>query len=130
MAGLELCPLVCYDLRFPVWSRNTKRDPYDILLYVANWPARRAHAWRTLLQARAIENQCYVIGVNRIGNDGNGLDYRGDSVALDYLGEPTAMLADQETEKIVHISKADLDAYRIGFPALLDADDFQIIVEG
>lgn len=124
--GWKICPLVCYDLRFPVWSRNLQSDPYDILLYVANWPARRAHAWSTLLQARAIENQCYVMGVNRIGADGNGLEYRGDSVALDYLGEPVAMLTNQETEKVVHISKAELTAYRQNFPALSDADDFEI----
>jgi omega-amidase len=124
--GWKICPLVCYDLRFPVWSRNLQSDPYDILLYVANWPARRSHAWSTLLQARAIENQCYVIGVNRVGTDGNGLEYRGDSVALDYLGEPVAMLAGQETEKIVHISKPDLAGYRQSFPALSDADDFEI----
>jgi omega-amidase len=124
--GWKICPLVCYDLRFPVWSRNLQSDPYDILLYVANWPARRAHAWSTLLQARAIENQCYVVGVNRVGTDGNGLEYRGGSVALDYLGEPLTMLTDQETEKVVHISKADLSAYRRSFPALSDADDFEI----
>ncbi|OJV21374.1 MAG: nitrilase family protein [Dyadobacter sp. 50-39] len=124
--GWKLCPLVCYDLRFPVWSRNLHRDPYDILLYVANWPTRRAHAWSALLQARAIENQCYVVGVNRIGTDMNGLEYRGDSVALDYLGEPMAMLASQETEKIVHMSKTDLSVYRRSFPALPDADDFEI----
>ncbi len=124
--GWKICPLVCYDLRFPVWSRNLQSDPYDILLYVANWPARRAHAWSTLLQARAIENQSYVMGVNRVGTDGNGLEYRGDSVALDYLGEPIAMLANRETEKVVHISKADLAAYRQSFPALSDSDDFEI----
>lgn len=124
--GWKICPLVCYDLRFPVWSRNLQSDPYDILLYVANWPARRAHAWSALLQARAIENQCYVMGVNRVGTDGNGLEYRGDSVALDYLGEPVAMLANHETERVVHISKGDLAAYRQSFPALSDADDFDI----
>jgi len=124
--GWKLFPLVCYDLRFPVWSRNLQSDPYDILLYVANWPTRRAHAWSTLLQARAIENQCYVVGVNRVGADENGLEYRGDSVALDYLGEPMALLGSHETEKIVHISKADLSAYRESFPALPDADDFEI----
>ncbi|WP_353722453.1 amidohydrolase [Dyadobacter sp. 676] len=124
--GWKICPLVCYDLRFPVWSRNIQNDAYDILLYVANWPARRAHAWSTLLQARAIENQCYVVGVNRVGTDGNGLQYRGDSVALDYLGEPLVMLTNQETEKIVHISRTELAAYRQGFPALSDADDFEI----
>lgn len=124
--GWKLCPLVCYDLRFPVWSRNRQDDPYDVLLYVANWPARRAHAWNTLLQARAIENQCYVMGVNRVGTDGNGLEYRGDSAALDYLGEPLALLASQETEKIIHISRAELTDYRQRFPALSDADDFEI----
>lgn len=124
--GWKICPLVCYDLRFPVWSRNLQSDPFDVLIYVANWPARRAHAWSTLLRARAIENQCYVMGVNRVGTDGNGLDYRGDSVALDYLGEPVAMLANHETEKIVHLSKAELTAYRQNFPALSDADEFEI----
>lgn len=124
--GWKLCPLVCYDLRFPVWSRNRHKEPYDVLLYVANWPARRANAWNTLLQARAIENQCYVMGVNRVGKDGNGLEYRGDSVALDYLGEPLALLAGQETEKIIHISRAELIDYRQRFPALSDADDFEI----
>lgn len=124
--GWTICPLVCYDLRFPVWSRNLQSDPYDILIYVANWPARRAHAWNTLLQARAIENQSYVIGVNRIGVDGNGLEYRGDSIALDYLGEPIAMLAGHETERMVRISKAELTAYRQSFPALSDADNFKV----
>ncbi|MCE7068891.1 amidohydrolase [Dyadobacter sp. CY327] len=122
----KVCPLVCYDLRFPVWSRNSASDPYDILIYIANWPARRAHAWNTLLKARAIENQSYVVGVNRVGSDANGLTYQGDSVALDYLGEPLSMLANAETEKIVTFHKGDLDAYRVAFPALNDADDFQI----
>lgn len=124
--GWKICPLVCYDLRFPVWSRNLESDPYDLLIYVANWPARRAHAWRTLLAARAIENQSYVMGVNRIGVDGNGLVYQGDSVALDYLGEPIAILGSDEMEKVVHISRSELTAYRQSFPALSDADDFEI----
>ncbi|MCF0061978.1 amidohydrolase [Dyadobacter sp. LJ419] len=124
--GWKICPLVCYDLRFPVWSRNIASDPYDLLIYVANWPARRAHAWNTLLRARAIENQSYVVGVNRIGSDPNGLTYQGDSVALDYLGEPLSMLTNAETEKIITFSKADLHEYRIVFPALADADEFQI----
>ncbi|MCF2489738.1 amidohydrolase [Dyadobacter sp. CY347] len=124
--GWKICPLVCYDLRFPVWSRNVATDPYDILIYVANWPAKRAHAWNTLLKARAIENQSYVVGVNRVGSDANGLTYQGDSVALDYLGEPLSMLANAETEKIVSFNKADLFAYRVAFPALDDADEFQI----
>ena len=124
--GWKICPLVCYDLRFPVWSRNVATDPYDLLIYVANWPTKRAHAWNTLLAARAIENQCYVVGVNRIGSDPNGLTYQGDSVALDYLGEPLAMLQAAETEKIVTFNKADLHAYRASFPVLADADSFSI----
>jgi omega-amidase len=125
--GWKICPLVCYDLRFPVWSRNTASDPYDLLIYVANWPVRRTHAWETLLKARAIENQSYVVGVNRIGVDGNGLEYRGDSVALDYLGEPLSLLGSVEVEKIVHFSKDDLIAYRHSFPALEDGDAFELL---
>lgn len=124
--GWKICPLVCYDLRFPVWSRNSASEPYDILIYVANWPSRRAHAWNTLLKARAIENQSYVIGVNRTGTDGNGIRYQGDSAAVDYLGEPICMLADHETEKITNLSKPDLVSYRQSFPAFLDADVFEI----
>jgi predicted amidohydrolase len=124
--GWKICPLVCYDLRFPVWSRNIASDPFDLIIYVANWPSRRAHAWNTLLKARAIENQCYVIGVNRIGSDPNGLHYQGDSVALDYLGEPLHMLAGAETEKVAVLQKPDLHTYRTSFPALADADDFTI----
>ncbi|KAA0990372.1 amidohydrolase [Dyadobacter aurulentus] len=124
--GWKITPLICYDLRFPIWSRNTASDPYDILIYVANWPSKRAHAWNTLLKARAIENQCYVVGVNRIGEDGNGLKYQGDSVALDYLGEPACMLADKDVVKIVRFSKDDLDEYRTSFPVMLDADRFII----
>ena len=86
LKGWRICPMICYDLRFPVWSRNW--GDYDVLLYVANWPQRRAHAWSTLLKARAIENLAYVVGVNRIGKDGNGATYAGDSVALDFLGQP------------------------------------------
>ena len=127
--GWKIFPLVCYDLRFPVWSRNSVSDYYDLLIYVANWPAKRSHAWKTLLQARAIENQSYVIGVNRIGTDGNGLHYKGDSVALDYMGEPIGMLSSAEAEKIVCFSKADMQNYRESFPALEDADDFKLIVE-
>ena len=94
LKGWRVCPLVCYDLRFPVFSRNRfgveaeARFDYDLLLYVANWPAPRAYAWNTLLRARAIENLSYVAAVNRVGRDGNGLDYNGDSAALDFLGQP------------------------------------------
>jgi omega-amidase len=125
--GWNIFPLVCYDLRFPVWSRNTGSDPYDLLIYVANWPARRAHAWRTLLKARAIENLSYVIGVNRIGEDANGVGHQGDSAALDFLGEPLFDLGSKATEKIVHLSKPELQKYRQSFPAYLDADEFNLI---
>lgn len=124
--GWKITPLICYDLRFPVWSRNNAADPFDVLIYVANWPAKRAHAWNTLLKARAIENQSYVVGVNRIGEDANGLHYQGDSVALDYLGEPACMLSDKEVIKVVHFSKNELETYRNAFPALSDADLFTL----
>ncbi|CAG5071700.1 Omega-amidase YafV [Dyadobacter sp. CECT 9623] len=124
--GWKITPLICYDLRFPVWSRNSASDPYDLLIYVANWPSKRAHAWNTLLKARAIENQCYVAGVNRIGEDGNGLKYQGDSAALDYLGEPACMLGDSDVIKIARFSKTDLKEYRTSFPVLADSDQFTI----
>jgi omega-amidase len=124
--GWNICPLVCYDLRFPVWSRNAASNPYDLLIYVANWPAKRTNAWSTLLRARSIENQAYVVGVNRIGRDGLDLEYRGDSVALDYLGEPVCMLGSAEAEKTAHFSKTDLVHYREKFPTLADSDDFTL----
>lgn len=126
--GWNIFPLVCYDLRFPVWSRNLASDPYDLLIYVANWPTRRAHAWRTLLKARAIENLAYVVGVNRIGVDANGVGHQGDSAALDFLGEPLFDLGNKETEKIVYFSKPELQKYRQSFPAYLDADEFNLIL--
>lgn len=125
--GWKICGLVCYDLRFPVWSRNIESDPYDLLIYVANWPARRAHAWKSLLIARAIENQSYVIGVNRIGKDANGVSHQGDSVAHDFLGEPICMLGSHELEKIADLSKTNLINYRKEFPAYMDADPFNIV---
>jgi omega-amidase len=87
--GWKINLLVCYDLRFPVWARqqNNEQPEYDVLFYVANWPQRRAHAWKTLLTARAIENQSYVIGVNRVGEDGNQINYNGESMVVDPLGE-------------------------------------------
>jgi predicted amidohydrolase len=124
--GWKIFPLVCYDLRFPVWSRNSSENPYDLLIYVASWPKRRAHAWNILLQARAIENLSYVVGINRIGDDGNGVSYQGDSVALDFLGEPLFALKDKELEKVVHLSKPSLQKYREAFPAYLDADEFNL----
>ena len=88
--GVRICLQVCYDLRFPVYCRN--RNDYDLLIFVANWPEARRHAWSSLLIARAIENQSYVIGVNRVGEDGNGINYSGDSVILDYLGQPLSLI--------------------------------------
>ena len=126
----RVCPLICYDLRFPVWSRNRMKDnehEYDLLIYVANWPERRSHAWKSLLVARAIENQSYVVGVNRIGRDGNDTSYSGDSVILNYLGEllgRESRFADKS--ETVLLSKDDLQKYRIAFPAGLDADSFNI----
>lgn len=95
--GFRICPMICYDLRFPVWSRNT--EDYDVLIYVANWPKKRVNAWDTLLKARAIENMAYCIGVNRIGTDGVDFEYTGHSAVYDVLGEP---LAYSEAEEILY----------------------------
>ena len=124
--GWRICPLICYDLRFPVWSRNTPNNFYDLLIYVANWPSSRAHAWNTLLAARAIENQAFVAGVNRVGRDGNGIEHQGESVLIDFLGEPLLSLGKSESIKTIRISKNDLETYRQSFPAYLDADDFYL----
>ncbi|WP_439107865.1 amidohydrolase [Congregibacter sp.] len=115
-------PEVCYDLRFPVFSRN--RDDYDLLFYVANWPSPRSHHWRALLQARAIENLACVIGVNRVGTDGNGLDYSGDSLAFDQHGTVLADLQSRAAVETVCFSGAELRDYRDKFPTPLDADRF------
>jgi predicted amidohydrolase len=128
--GWRICPLVCYDLRFPVFSRNG-HDPqrgfgYDLVLFVANWPAARAHAWRTLLRARAIENLSYCLGVNRVGIDGNQLPYSGDSAVLDYLGQTMADLGAQEQTVTVTLDPAALAAFREKFPAWMDADAFEL----
>ena len=124
----RILPLVCYDLRFPVWSRNRiGRDAgYDALLYVANWPERRRHAWQTLIQARAIENLSYCIAVNRVGKDGTGINYAGDSAAIDYLGQSMTPPSEQEFVATVTLDKAALDGFRAKFPAHLDADDFHL----
>ena len=122
--GWRVCPLICYDLRFPVWSRS--RGDYDLLLYVANWPQRRAHAWAALLKARAIENLSYVVGVNRIGRDGNGTTYVGDSVALDFLGQPLSSEGGGDRVETVVLDLESLQSYRSSFPALLDADPYEI----
>jgi predicted amidohydrolase len=130
--GWRICPLVCYDLRFPVFSRNrfdVERPgalDYDLLLYVANWPAARAYAWTTLLRARAIENLCFVAGLNRVGTDGNGLHYAGDSAVLDFLGQPLSECGDEEVVVTTTLLAAELQAHRERFPAMLDADAFSL----
>lgn len=129
--GWRICPLICYDLRFPVWSRNTNGQStdfaYDLLLYVANWPAARRHAWSTLLQGRAIENVSYVAGVNRVGTDGNGHPYSGDSALIDFKGDVLFRQADTEVVHQQTLSLNELQAFRQKFPANLDADRFEIL---
>jgi len=120
--GWKILPLVCYDLRFPVWSRNTM--DYDLLLYVANWPETRANAWRTLLKARAIENLCYVCGVNRVGVDGLGLKYNGDSAIIDYKGKELDSLEDEEAVLTATIKKQEMLNFRTKFNFLNDKDAF------
>ena len=124
--GWRVRPLICYDLRFPVWSRDAGGT--DLLLYTANWPAARRHHWNRLLPARAIENLCYVAAVNRVGEDGKGHAYSGDSQVLDFQGAP--LLAAQDTDGVfrVSLSAAELAAYRQRFPAHLDADSFSLNV--
>ena len=124
--GVKIAFFICYDLRFPVWSRNYKLK-YDIAVYIANWPEKRKNHWKTLLQARAIENQSYVVGVNRIGYDGNGIHYSGDSAVYNYLGEKSSNT--QPFEHSVENITINIDAlydYRMNFPAYLDADNFKI----
>ncbi|MEY3051542.1 MAG: hypothetical protein RLY31_1327 [Bacteroidota bacterium] len=122
--GWKICPLICYDLRFPVWSRNT--DFFDLLLYVANWPAPRRHHWQQLLLARAIENQCYVIGVNRCGTDANLLAYTGDTCLVDGAGQIRYLVADRPAVDTHSLDLETLRSYRRQFPFLADRDFFTI----
>ncbi len=140
--GWKINLQICYDLRFPVWARqsdsslnqagvppeqrNGKTAEYDVLIYVANWPEKRSHAWKTLLQARAIENQCYVVGVNRVGSDGNGIYHSGDSMVIDPMGEVIYELADKEGMDTTILQKSRVDEIRTRLPFLNDADDFLI----
>ena len=127
--GWRICPLICYDLRFPVFCRNryeNQRYDYDLLIYVANWPQARRNHWRTLLQARAIENQACVVGVNRIGVDAKGLSYSGDSLAFDARGEALSDMQFNEGAALSSLSATELHAYRRNFPAYLDADKFDL----
>ncbi len=128
--GWKICPLVCYDLRFPVWSRNRKTETgfdYDVLLYVANWPERRAYAWKALLPARAIENQSYVVGVNRIGDDGNGIYHSGDTVVYDFKADKlSATESGKESVETVELNRHDMEVFRRAYAFLSDADQFSI----
>lgn len=128
--GWKINLLVCYDLRFPAWARqqfDRNQDfEYDVLVYVANWPERRSIAWKTLLQARAIENQCYVIGVNRVGKDGNDIYHSGDSMVIDPLGEVLYHKAREEDVFTITLHKEQLQQVREKFPFWKDADSFEI----
>ena len=138
--GWKINLLVCYDLRFPVWSRQAPLSPdnyrdgeglgvreYDLLVYVANWPERRNTAWKTLLQARAIENQCYVVGVNRVGDDGKNIHYSGDSMIIDPLGEILYTKTKDEDIFTYTLQKEKLEEVREKFPFWQDADSFDIL---
>ena len=117
--GWKINLLVCYDLRFPVWARQQPKDgvpEYDVLIYVANWPERRSHAWKTLLCARAIENQCYVIGVNRVGDDAKNIHYSGNSLVIDPMGQVLYHMADEEDINTITLSKEKLEEVRTKFP--------------
>ena len=122
--GLMINLQICYDLRFPVWMRNTEN--VDLILLVANWPAARAKAWRSLLVARAIENQCYILGVNRIGLDGNQLNYSGDSLLVDYTGEIRIDAKDELGVFFGSLKKNELTEFRQRFPFYKDADPFSL----
>ncbi len=129
--GWIILPLICYDLRFPVWARSQKSEnipwEYDVLLYVANWPKPRVKAWDTLLQARAIENQAYCVGVNRIGLDGNQVEYNGHSAVYDYGGEPMLIPTEDDCLRTAVLSKTDLHNFREKLPFQKDADGFELL---
>ena len=124
--GWKVCPLICYDLRFPVWSRN-RGLKYDLLVYVASWPGARITAWDALLKARAIENAAYVVGMNRTGEDGNGIEYNGHSAVYSPKGE-TLAFAEQEKLMSVELNGEELKEFREKFPVHLDGDDFTVRV--
>ena len=130
LKGWKICPLICYDLRFPVWSRNTlsrgNLPAYDVLIYVANWPERRIQAWKYLLVARAIENQSYVVGVNRVGNDGNDIYCPGDSMVVDAMGNILYHKNEKEDVFTMQLDYAELQRVRSTLPFLKDADAFAL----
>jgi len=128
--GWKICLQICYDLRFPVWARQQIKNnepEYDLLINVANWPERRSNAWKTLLQARAIENQCYVAGVNRVGIDGNRIPYNGNTSVVDPLGNILYQKENAEDIYTITLKKENLEQIRDKYPFLNDADDFKIV---
>ena len=128
--GWKINLQICYDLRFPVWARQQTKESeteYDVLIYVANWPEKRSHAWKTLLCARAIENQCYVVGVNRVGSDGNNIYHSGNSLVIDPMGQVLYHIADEEDVNTITLTKEKLDEVRTRFPFWKDADDFTML---
>lgn len=126
LKGWTVCPQICYDLRFPVWNRNA--EGYDLLIFVANWPKKRSFAWKQLLIARAIENQAFVAGVNRIGDDGNGIAYSGDSVVLDPEGKRVSKSpVSEEFVETIALQMDSLQKFREKLPFLKDADAFELI---
>ncbi|MDR1672529.1 MAG: amidohydrolase [Bacteroidales bacterium] len=125
--GWEVCPIVCYDLRFPAWCRNTRIRPYDLLVCPASWPSVRRDVWTTLLKARALENQCYVAGVNRVGKDGNGLAHSGGSAVFGPKGEIVGQAPDDEEAAVTfRLSSEELYRFRQKFPVLHDADSITV----
>ena len=135
--GWKINLMICYDLRFPVWARQSpytlpnpapgeEGQEYDVLIFVANWPERRSHAWKTLLLARAIENQCYVVGVNRVGEDGNKIYHGGDSMIVDPLGEVLYQKAHEEDIFTCTLQKEKLNEVRERYPFWKDADEFNL----
>ncbi|WP_299127864.1 amidohydrolase [uncultured Winogradskyella sp.] len=124
--GFKICPLICYDLRFPVWARNIEN--YDLLVYAANWPKVRVNAWDALLQARAIENMCYCIGVNRVGLDGNNYEYSGHSAVFDVLGNRLDSIASgKETIETITLEQSHITKYRNKLGFLKDKDNFTLL---
>ena len=126
IAGVQVAFFICYDLRFPVWIRNRKDTPYDVAVFTANWPAVRIEAWNTLLKARAIENQCYVVAANRVGKDNNGIEYNGMSQIIDPYGDIQSYSKNSEAVLSMALDLRKLEAFREKFPVLNDADDFTL----
>lgn len=128
--GWKIRPLICYDLRFPVWAKNSYSEgqyEYDLIIYVANWPGRRSYAWKHLLIARAIENQCYVAGANRIGIDGKGIPHQGDSMVLNFKGKPVVELPPSvEDTETVTLLYSKMQEFRNEFTVGLDWDSFSL----